>query len=263
MGVSEPDQVIETIARRRELFAVLEDGPHRKPALVSKLSVSRSTVDRVIRDLEAAGLVSRERGRVELSLAGRLAFREFERYRAGLAGLTEAWGMLEAVSADADLDLDLFRGAEIVQPERHAPHQPVEAVKSFLGGADLIRGAASAVLPEYVELYTRQIVDHGTAVHLVIPTPVLDALVADYGQELEAALETGRLYLLEIDEDPPFSTIVAHKPDPTVGVVVYGSSGTAGFIRNDAPGAVAWARGWLEDWERRATPIAEPRDLGQ
>lgn len=260
MVLADPHRVIETIARRAELFATLGNGPRSKRDLVAELPVSRSTVDRAVRELENAGLLTRNQGQVGLTLAGELALAEYERFREGLDGVREALPILDPVGPDTELVLDVFRRADIVRAQRHAPHRPIEAIKAFLTGADRIRGVASAVLPDYVDVYSRQIIQEGAEVDLVVSRQVLETLLAEYSSDLEAALETGRLQLRESETSPPFSTIVADSREPTVGVVVYGDSGTTGFVRNDSREAVTWAKEWISEWEDAADLIAAPDD---
>lgn len=252
----DPSRVVEALARRGDLLASLEDGPKGKRDLEDALSISRSTVDRAVRRLETVGLVSRSEGVVQLTLAGRMVVAEYEACREGLAGLGEAWSFIDPVPPDAGLSLDLFRRGTVVPSDRHAPHQPVQVLKSILGGADRIRGVATAVLPDYVDLYHRLIVEQGTEVELVVSTPVLSELVENFRSPFEASLRTGRLQIREVSESPPVSTILAHDEDPEVAVVVYGDGGTSGLVRNDTDAAVEWARSWIADWESRGDLIA-------
>lgn len=261
MVLADPDRVIETIARRADLIAAVDEGPRRKQDLVEALPVSRSTVDRAVRELENAGLLRRDQGRVRLTLEGELAYAEYERFREGLDGIREAWPILDPIGPNTELVLDVFRRAEFVRAQRHAPHRPIEALKAFLTGSDRIRGVASAVLPDYVDVYSRQILQQGTEVDLVVSRPVLETLLAEYRSDLEAALDTGRLRLRESVASPPFSTIVANSREPEVGVVVYGDSGATGFVRNDSREAVAWATEWISSWEDGADLIGTPDDV--
>lgn len=255
METADPATVIEAVSRRADLLAAVRDEPRSKSALVSELPVSRSTVDRAVRRLESLGLVRRERGTVTLTLGGQLALSEFEECKAGIEGLMDAWGVLDPVPPDSKMDLSLFRGAEVISPDRYAPHQPVEAMEEFLRGAKRIEGVASAVLPEYVDIYSEQIVDQGMDVELVVPNPVLETLVTEYREELVTSLETGRLELIEVDTNPPFSTIIAQHGAPELGVVIYSESGTAGLIRNSSEEAIGWAREWIDYWQERGDPI--------
>lgn len=262
MESTDPARVIQSMARRGDLLATLRDGPMGKQSLVAALPVSRSTVDRAVRDLESAGLVTRESGAVRLTLAGRLALEEYEDLHEGITGLKSALGVIDPVPPDSDLDLAVFRGAEVVRSQRHAPHEPVEALKDVLREASRIRGVAGVVLPDYVDLYSTQIIEEGAEVDLVVSEPVLETLVIEYRQALEASLSTGRLRLGEVADSPPFSAIIAETDEPVLSLVVYGDSGISGLIRNRSPAAVEWGRDWISDWEARAKHITSEDEVG-
>jgi len=255
MEPGNPEATVELLTGQVDLLRVLRDGPKAKGTLVEVLPVSRSTVDRAVRELEGAGLIERDGGTAGLTVSGRLLLEEYEEFRAGVAGLQRAATTIEPVPPNTDIGLEVFRGATIVGAEPHAPYEPVQALKRFLRGAERIYGVASAVLPDYVDLYSRQIIEEGTEVELVVSAPVLETLVGEYSGPLEDSLETGRLTIYEVEADPPFSTILAFHDEPEVGLVVYGDSGTTGFVRNDSPEAVEWAEGWIESWVQRGVPI--------
>lgn len=263
MQQTDPSRIVETLARRGEFLTALREGPRSKRTLETTLPISRSTVDRAVRDLESVGLVTRKGGMVELTLPGRLILEQYEDLKKGIEGLTEASAVLEPVPPGTDLELAVFKGVEVVVSSRHAPQQPVEALKEFLADATRIRVVASAVLPDYVDLYRRQIIEEGTTVDLVVAGEVLETLVTEYRDPLERALATGRLRLFESGERPPFSTIIAHHGAPELAIVVYGEAGTAGFLRNDNAEALDWARGWVDGWIDRADPISGSTDLGR
>lgn len=258
MDSADPEGIIETVSRRVDLLGALRSGPRAKRALVSELSISRSTVDRAVRELESAGLVTRESGTVGLTFAGRLTLSAYEEFYESVAGLRRGKDVLGPIPADASMDPAVFEGATVVRSEPHAPHRPVQELKDYLRDANRIRGVASAVLPEYVTLYSRQIVEEGAEVELVVSEPVLETLVGKYGESLEASLATGRLDLYAIAGTPPFSTIIADRDEPELSVVVYGDSGVVGLIHNAAPDAVRWGEQWIEDWRERGTVIGGP-----
>lgn len=261
MVSADPERVIETIGRRTDLLRALQAAPSSKRGLVAELPISRSTVDRAVRDLEASGLATRDSGTVSLTFVGRLALSAYEEFYEGLDGLQRASGILDPIPADVSMDIAVFRGADIVHSEPHAPHQPVQALKNFLRGADRIRGVASAVLPDYVSVYSEQIIDEGTEVELVLSDQVLETVVGEYGDTLEASLGTGRLGIYSVESTPPFSTIIAYRDQPELAIVVYGESGTTGLIRNSASEAVDWGEVWIEEWIDRGTDITGPGQI--
>lgn len=261
METADPARVIETMSRRADLLRALRDGPKSKRALVAALPISRSTVDRAVRQLETSGLVTRESGAVGLSFVGRVALRAFDEFYDGLAGLQRASEIIGPIPPDASIDLRVFAGADFVRAEAHAPHQPVQGVKDFLGGAERIRGVASAVLPDYVAEYSRQIIEEGTTVELVVSDRVLETLLTEYQTPLESALATGRFELCVVEQSPPFSTIIAYRESAELGVVVYGDSGATGLIRNSGSDALRWGEAWVDEWIERATPLDGPDEV--
>ncbi len=256
-----PEQTIETMSRRADLLRALRSGPQAKRGLVSELPISRSTVDRAVRELESSGLVTRDSGTVGLTFAGRLTLSAYEEFYEGLAGVRQAAEVIAPIPPDASMDLAVFERAKIVGSEPYAPHQPIQELQDYIRGADRIRGVASAVLPEYVTLYSQQIIEEGSEVELVVSEPVLQTLVGQYDESLEASLATGRLDLYSVDVTPPFSTIIAHRDAPELAVVVFGDSGATGLIHNDAAKAVRWGEEWIDDWMERGTAIDGPGEV--
>lgn len=70
----------EVLLRRSAVVERLSVQPTAKRELVDRLDVSRSTVDRAVREIESAGLAECRDGGVGLTLCGRLATAEFERF---------------------------------------------------------------------------------------------------------------------------------------------------------------------------------------
>jgi len=56
---SQAVEVVELLARRATLLRLLRERPRLKRELAEELSVSRSTVDRAVRNLEATDYVAR------------------------------------------------------------------------------------------------------------------------------------------------------------------------------------------------------------
>ena len=76
------DRVLDTIElllQRNDVFEQLSTQPTPKRDLAEGLDVSRSTIDRALREIESAGLAERCNDGVTLTLCGRLVVEEFER----------------------------------------------------------------------------------------------------------------------------------------------------------------------------------------
>lgn len=255
-----PD-VLPLLARRAPLLDALRDGPLSKRDLASRRDVSRSTIDRAVRELEAAGLVTRERGSVELTLPGAIALDCHERYVSELEGVDEAYEMLSSYDHDLDIAPAVFRDALVVPPDRHAPHRPVDALMEMLDDADSIRLYATAIMPEYVDAYRNRILD-GTRLEAICTRYVFQELLETYDDALRDVMETGRVTLHETPESLPFSIVIAEQGDETrVCLMLYRDRTLAGFVRNDNPGAISWATDRFDALKENAERITSP--MGQ
>lgn len=255
-----PD-LLQLLARRAPLLDVLRDGALSKRDLASRRDVSRSTIDRAVRELETAGLVTRDQGAIELTLPGAIALESHQRHASELDGIVESYEVLSTYDHDLEIAPAVFRDALIVPPDRHAPHRPVDALIEMLEGAESIRLYATGIMPEYVETYQSRVMD-GTELDLICTEHVLQELLESYDDNLDEAMQTGRVTLHESAESLPFSIVIAEKEEQTRAcLMLYREHAVAGFIRNDAPDAVSWATNRFEALKADAERVTPAVDM--
>ena len=234
-------EVVELLARRVTLLRLLREEPRLKRDLADELSVSRSTVDRAVRNLEAHDFVTRGES-VALTLEGRLALDAFERFTGSVDSLDDASNVLDPLPRTTTLDVALLRDATVVTPGRDAPERPSASFLEEAERATAIRGYASAVLPSVAPVFYERVVDHGATVDLTLPESVLEELLATHGDLVDAALDSGRLTLRTATDTLDYSLLVLEQDDRTLAsALVYGNSGLEGVVKNDDDDAVRWA----------------------
>lgn len=253
--------LLEVFARREELLDLLSGGPVAKRDLVREMEVSRSTVDRAMRDLENRGLVERVDGGFRLTLRGALLFQSFERFRARVTGIDEADDVLSVLHRDADLAPAAFEDATVVRPTRDALHRPVDRHLELLEGADRIRTLSTAVMPTYVDAYRSAVVEGGTPADIALAPTIVERLVSDYREAFEAVLHTDRAEVRELDEVPDYSLVLLDVDEGwVVNLLIYAPEGISGLVVNDSRAAVRWAEDTFERYWRSARPYAVPSD---
>ncbi|WP_255149807.1 helix-turn-helix transcriptional regulator [Halorarius halobius] len=241
------ESVFSLLCRRSSLFSALLDGPRTKPELVESLDVSRSTVDRCIRDLEAAGLVERVDGGFGLTLPGRLLFEEYDRYRERAAGVLDALEALAVLPPGADIEAGALRGAEVTLADRTAPYRPVEPYVGAVREAEHIDHISTALGPRFVDSFRDAIVQGGAAARLVLSESVSKRVVTDHTETLATMLDTGRLRLRESGDHPGYSlTLMDVGEDTTVHYLVYADDGLRAHIQTGHPEPVERARALFE-----------------
>lgn len=248
---------VEVLARRAELLRALREQPRSKPALVDELGVSRSTVDRAVRELEAEGLVERSDG-VALTLRGRLALDSYGTFTGQLRDLDAAAHSLDSLPDDARVARALFRDATVVEAAPVAPQRATAAYRSLVADATRVEGYASALLDGNVRTFRDRIVEDDLEADLVLDPDVLQALVGSHGSLVAEARDTGRLTMHEAASQLSYSLMLVETPETTHAcALVYDDSGHTGLVRNDDPEAVAWAEDVYADLRAAADPLPE------
>lgn len=246
---------LEVMQRRGYLLAELREGELTKPQLEAALDVSRSTIDRGVRELESKMLIERGEDGYRQTLPGKLALQEYAAFTRRIAGLYRGADLLATMSRDASFDLAMLKGARIVESERSYPHRPVEALYDLVASATAVREFTPAVHPQQVATYG-DLAEDGSEVELVLTGTVVERLLSSYADEFETAMAEGRLTVLEAPGDLQYGLTLARTAEgPVAAVMVYTDAGVRGCIINDDEAAVEWAEARYAVERERATPL--------
>jgi DNA-binding Lrp family transcriptional regulator len=252
-------ETLTTVLDRLEFVDCLLDGPKGKRELAAELSVSRSTVNRAVRDLEALGLVERVDG----------AYRATELCRttvADLDELTAAVGRERRLRAfrrwvpDGTVDVDLS-GADgrLYLAEAGNPYRMINRHVARIESSSRQR----AVLP-YVGLHAAEtardaIVDEGGEGEIVLCGDASSVLRTngEFRRLIREMLETGRFRCHVAAESPPIS---ASEFDGTVQILADEDGEPRALFESTDEAVVRWVERWIDGWIDRAEPVA-PADL--
>lgn len=258
MSLSGCGPMVELLARRAPVLRALRRDPAGKGDLMSRLDVSRSTVDRSIRELQSTDLIERVDSAYRPTLAGRIALAAYEEFSERAESIQANTDVLACLSADVSLSADLLVGSETIRAEPTAPQRPVEAISETVAWAERTRGSVIGVAAQFVDIYRRQ-VESGGEVELVIAADALSRLVGEYAEILEELVATGRVELREVPSPPPYALKIHESAgERRVAVAVYGDNGLRALIRNDTPEAVRWAESRYEELRAASEPVPVP-----
>jgi predicted transcriptional regulator len=79
-----PSKIIDTLSQRIRFIECLLDGPKDKQEFVEELDVSRSTVDRAVRELEALEFIEYRNASYCLTLYGQLVVQEYQAFESSI-----------------------------------------------------------------------------------------------------------------------------------------------------------------------------------
>ena len=258
MAQSDPAETISLITKRGHILREVGASGMGKRELVEQLLVSRSTVDRGIRELESAGLLARSAEGYRRTLLGELLLTEYEQFASQTGSLLEGRELLADLPPEFELDPVVFEDATIVTASRHAPHQPISAFCSLYRESRWTQTVVPAVFPQLLAQWVQLCEKVMIRADIVVTEPVVSTLVASHADQLQHLIEESRFSLHQIDTEINYGLVVAEtESTATAGVVVMDDRGSGrAFIQTDAAEAVTWVRERINDQLMQSTPLA-------
>lgn len=261
MSPGSPDaDVLRTLSRRADVLSCLEADSRRKRDLVDALSVSRSTVDRAVRELERLEFVERREDGYRLSVAGRLALEEHRRRVEALDSIVAVGDLLGHVPRSAPMSVRMLDGAAVHEPESHAPNEPYEVIVDRFEGAERVRGLAAAErVPRFRNRLHDLTVEGALDAEAVFTDELADFFFANHRSQMRDSMRDGGFDLYATDRVPYGLWIVDAPAGSEAFVVVHGDSADIrGVIHNADARAVEWAAGVYRRFRDRARELEAP-----
>lgn len=253
---SQHHDLIELIAHRGHILRHLESEPKSKPELVETVTVSRSTIDRAVRELETQELVAREAGTVSLTTRGGLVLDLYRFITDVIDGIDTLDTELADIPIDRRPNYAMFSDATIITGTGAAPHHPVSVFQEELGAADQVRAISMTVIPSLVEEFQNRIRNSDLDVEMVVSEEVLSRLVASHPDALELSVDHDQVRLYQTGASLPYGLSILDGATGQSAIVhLYGDGGITAIVQSGAPAAVAWAERVLEDHRSTATPV--------
>jgi predicted transcriptional regulator len=247
--------IVSTVSSRQPVLESLQAEPKDKPTLVDELGMSRSTIDRSVRELETQGLVEYSDGEFMLTPVG----------ASTVSGLSDLRDMIQlqqrlepvlkwVPDGELDIDLELLADAEVILPESGDPWAMVNRHVKLLKQVN----EGCAVLPlaglHACEAIHDRITNEGAVFEIVVNPDVAGTLQSnpDYTELVDEMLETGRhdIYVYE-GEIPYFVGLL----NDTVQIGVDEEGEPRAILETDSPEVADWAEGKYEEYKQQSQKL--------
>lgn len=249
-------QRLEVLTSRTDVLRRLCDGPVYKRDLVEDMGLSRSTINRAISELEAAGFAESTPSGITATLAGRLAVDRLTSFQSELEDLAAAEAVVDPLPVDVPVTTDVVVGADAVLASDPTPYEPLERAHDELKEANSYRVLLPVLDdPRHVRLLYEHVITGGNTADLVVTPSVFETLCEEFPRRMTAMTESDEFRVSVTDDLPPFTLgCFDDGADRTVTVVVFTDSGTVhGALINETNGAGVWAADRFETAARAAT----------
>jgi len=249
-----PHDLLYTVNKRWDCLQALIDEPQEKRALVETLSMPRSTLDTVVRELEQAELVTYRDGVWQPTITGQATAEVYADCTDSLRSIHAAGALLSPLTEQPALPTAVLDGAESYPAAEPVPDAVLTEFLDRIAAADRIRGVAPRALSGYTDRVFRAAADNDTALEMTMADSVFAQLSALDPETIADRLQGELLSLYRAPVDVEFGFWVGDDPDH-MGLMIYADRGVHGIIVNDDPDAVAWATEQYESIHEAATPI--------
>lgn len=252
---------VEALRSRFDVIAAVRTTPRQKPALRSELNVSRSTIDRAVRELECAGLLTRGDDGYTVTLYGELLAERYETFVRDAAELANGRALLAALPREVSVHPDFLSGADVTQAGPPAGHHPITCFEKHLETAGRIRGLLHTISQASTPGLLVDRCEDGLVGEFVLGAGLTSHATPDVRERTKTLCATGiDFYELEA---VPYGLVILDEfetdDDPSVSLFVYDESNELlGTIVNDTPDAVVWAEARYREHRQRATAISDP-----
>lgn len=258
LAQAEPERILRVLESRAAFLRCLSMEPMEKRELHAELDVSRSTVDRGLRELLDLGLVEYVSNEgYKSTLCGRLLAEEYFDVKVRIAALSDVQPLLGELPADCELDSSMVSSARVVVSNTVASHLPETYLSEQVKQAERLRGLA--LTHSYhgaMDLFTEQVLEEGMNTEVVMQADLKDHLLESTPEKFRRLCNSDRYDIYVIDSLPYGLFLLGEGPALTAHLTVYDSNyRLVGVISNESPDAIAWCEQVYERFQTRAEPF--------
>ncbi|MFB6178409.1 MAG: hypothetical protein ABEI77_01640 [Halorientalis sp.] len=223
--------------QRQDVLLLLGAGVADKQAVGAELDVSRPTLDRIYRELRAAGIV-RSDGVDELTAFGEFVCQNLRQTRRVLDPLVELRDVLSTCPGKSDLERRVLDGAVVLSATGEESRDPLVEAIGRLRDAGEIKWYAPTIRPAVAEALSSFVVDADLSLTLVCTPSSLDTVLGLGAEPIRLMLEAARTTIYETLVRDCYGLVLT---DRVVAVEVSDESDQhRAVVVNDADPALEW-----------------------
>jgi tetratricopeptide (TPR) repeat protein/predicted transcriptional regulator len=258
----ERQRVIQLVAARLDILETAQT-PHDKRDLVADLSVSRSTVDRALRELEIVELMAWTSDGYVATTAGKRAAKQYRVTIDSITDIIAAQEVLTVLPNNGSIQPSLLTDATVECSAAAPPYHLPSGVRDRIVAAERVRVYLPVLAtPQLLDCCQQQVMHEGLTLDLITSSSLFETLSAEFPGPLGAMAAVDHCTAFTADTAsslPPFGLVLAETGTvTTMSVIAYDEHRTIhGTIHNRTADAVQWAEEWFERIHDRATDVTD------
>jgi len=249
----DPPDPANILLKREACLQTLDDNPLSKPEIVETLDIPRSTLDDIIRELEAANLVEYTDGKWQLTLFGQYTFDHHISYKNKIENLVDAEPIIDALHRDTLIERHLFTGADIYISSPPVPDEIMEVVLNAVESVNQVRGVTPVVMAGHAgSFYRCATTGTNSSLEIILPRDSFKRLQKLQPDKTDKIIRDNDVEIYSGEIPITFSLWIGD--DNHVGLIVYADNGIQGVIINERDEVLEWANNQYERIQKSSEP---------
>lgn len=249
----DPQVPVNVLFKREACLQTLEGNPLSKPEIVETLDIPRSTLDDIIRELEAANLVEYTDGKWQLTLFGQYTFEYHILYKNKIESIVDAEPIIDALPRDTLIERHLFTDADIYISSPPVPDEIMEVVLNAVESVNRVRGVTPVVLAGYCgSFYRCATTGTNSSLEIILSIDSFERLQKLQPDKTDEIIRDNNVEIYSGGIPIAFSLWIGD--DDHVGLIVYANNGIQGVIINEKDKALKWANKQYERIQKSSEP---------
>ncbi|WP_254547219.1 helix-turn-helix transcriptional regulator [Halomarina pelagica] len=238
---------------RYGVLQALTQTPQTKRDLVDDLSIPRSTLDDIIRDLSEAELVTFTKGQWYTTIIGQCMVQVHEEYLAQLTSLSDISSITDVLDSKSPLDSAFLIGADLNDSRGPVPDEVMHVLLEAATTATRFRIFTPSAISAYVKpFYDRVTNGDDSCVEVVVSSTLFEQLYSLHPNLMSEAVDNPCISFFSASI--PFSFGLWIADNAHAGVIIFEEGGISGILVNDSVEALNWAENQYEQI-RKGTPV--------
>ena len=177
-------ELVSVINRRFDVLSALEGGRDKRD-LVDELDISRSTINRAVRQLESLGLVTRGNG-YRQTVGGRLVADVYDGFVGELADVMALEELLQSLPPGAPMSTAMVRDADVERSSGPTPTRPLDGVVDVMSTTDRFRALVPRISrPDLLTTFDEELVQAGVPTDAVFSEGLSDYVRTEHPEVFE------------------------------------------------------------------------------
>lgn len=232
------EEVLSIVIQRQSIIQLISTDSYTKPQLVDQLDVSRSTVDRALRELEQYGLMNKNDSQYTLNPYGRFIYQTCIYYHDVIKKSLELWDIRNDIHSSGQVPPNVLYDSEIFVPTESIPDLPAKKLFEMIESILSLHLVLPVLTYRIYDNLHQFVSDEDSSLELILPPEGIQSLRQF---EDERCIEESTL-ITDATNIPPYGFGVYEDADRNkqMNIIIFSNNGVCGLIQNSSRMSTFW-----------------------